>query len=124
MDFIELDLTPVPAPRQVRSDAWKPRKSVQKYRAFRDEIRFRMKLNSIPKDVKCVEMIFVMPMAPSWSKKKKAEQEGMPHRQKPDIDNLVKAFLDSICMDDDSFIPSIKATKFWGRKGRIYVKWS
>ena len=124
MDFIELDLTPVPAPRQVRSDTWKPRKSVQKYRAFRDEIRFRMKRNQIPKDVKCVEMVFVMPMAQSWSKKKKTETEGGPHRQKPDIDNLVKAFLDSVCLDDDAFIPAIKGNKILGASGRIYVKWT
>ena len=123
MDFIELDLTPVPAPRQVRSDAWKPRKSVQKYRAFRDEVRYRMKKHPIPEDVEIIEIEFVMPMPKSWSLRKREEQNDAWHRQKPDIDNLVKAFLDSVCMDDDSFIPAIRASKVWGREGKIRVRW-
>ena len=48
------------------------------------------------------------------------------HKQKPDIDNLIKAFCDSavdanILVDDDQ-IYSIKAKKFWGYEPKIIMK--
>ncbi|TDL35706.1 RusA family crossover junction endodeoxyribonuclease [Macrococcoides bohemicum] len=42
-----------------------------------------------------VTLLFEIPMAKSWSKKKKAEYINQPHTAKPDIDNLVKTVLDA-----------------------------
>ncbi len=61
-----------------------------------------------------------MPMPKSWSKKKRAEMDSKDHRQKPDLDNLIKAFLDSVAEGDDAFVSSLSATKLWGEKGRIW----
>lgn len=109
------DITPVPAPRQVRSDKWKPCPMVLRYRAFRDEVRLKgVKVESGD------EIIFLMPMPKSWSKKKKAEMEHEPHQQKPDLDNLVKAVLDSV-YEDDAHIWQLTATKIWAYEGAIDI---
>ena len=76
----------------------------------------------IPDDVGMITMIFDMPMPKSWSKKKKRIMDTEPHRQQPDIDNLVKAFLDSVCPDGDHFIPRITAAKVWRQDGAVHYK--
>jgi Holliday junction resolvase RusA-like endonuclease len=109
-------ITPVAKPRMTRSDKWKKRKCVLKYWAYRDEIRlFRVK---IPESN--ARIIFYLPMPDSWSKKKKEQMLGKPHQQKPDIDNLVKGILDAT-YKDDSTVWDIKAAKYWGRRGEIYI---
>ena len=60
-------------------------------------------------------------MPKSWSAKKKVEMIGQYHRAKPDTDNLLKAFQDSLYADD-SFIADIRGTKLWGHKGQIIVR--
>jgi Holliday junction resolvase RusA-like endonuclease len=60
-------------------------------------------------------------MPKSWSNKKKKEMDGQPHRVKPDLDNIVKAFKDSLC-EDDSFIHTYQnVRKIWGEKGCILI---
>lgn len=61
-----------------------------------------------------------MPMPNSWSEKKKAQFDGKPHQQKPDWDNLAKAFCDALCADD-SYIYDVRAQKYWARTGSIEV---
>jgi Holliday junction resolvase RusA-like endonuclease len=58
------------------------------------------------------DIIFYMEMPKSWSQKKRIEMLGEPHRQKPDLDNLIKALGDAL-YGDDSGIASIKAAKVW-----------
>lgn len=109
-------ITPVPAPRQTRSDKWKERPCVMQYRAFRDEIR-RLGV--------CVGswdyITFILPMPDSWNQKKRNDMRDRPHQQKPDIDNLLKALLDAI-HEDDSHIHSIGGRKLWGDKGMIIIR--
>ena len=52
------------------------------------------------------------------SKKKKAEFDGQPHTQTPDIDNLCKAILDAL-YQSDSGIHEIALKKVWSRNGFI-----
>ena len=108
-------ITPVPAPRMTQSDRWKKRPCVLRYFAFRDEI----KANNVTV-VSGSDVIFEMPMPKSWSKKKKREMSGKPHIQKPDLDNLLKALLDSI-YEDDAHIYKITMSKYWGYVGTIQV---
>lgn len=122
--MIELPITPVSKPRQTRSDKWQKRPCVMRYREFADTLRFlsRVKapnLSDAVLDGAAVQ--FVIPLPKSWSKKKKSMMAGTGHTQKPDIDNLVKAFLDAI-MKDDSGVSSIAARKIWGEHGAIHVK--
>jgi len=60
-------------------------------------------------------------MPKSWSKKKKLEMVGRPHKQKPDLDNLLKALLDAV-FDEDCEIWDIQATKYWNTRGMIIIK--
>lgn len=99
-----------------RSDKWKKRDSVLRYRAFKDEVRLR----GIQLPESGYHVIFVLPMPKSWSKKKMAEMNGKPHQQKPDKDNLEKALLDSI-FEDDCRIWDGRVSKIWGYEGKIIV---
>lgn len=109
------NITPVSKPRMTQSDKWKQRPAVMRYWAFKDVVR---KAGITLPDHARVD--FIIPMPASWSKKKKAEMAGFPHRQKPDWDNLGKALSDAI-YDDDSHIWSITIVKFWGYKGKIVI---
>ena len=109
-------ITPVPKPRQTRSDKWKVRPNVARYRAFCDEVRLRKV--TLPESG--YHVIFVLPMPKSWSKKKKAEMDGKPHQQTPDKDNLEKALLDAL-FQDDSHIWDGRVTKRWGQEGQIII---
>jgi Holliday junction resolvase RusA-like endonuclease len=55
-----------------------------------------------------LELWFYMPMPASWSKRKQAAHLYKPHTQKPDIDNLTKAVMDSM---SDRCEKLAKATK-------------
>ena len=59
-------------------------------------------------------------MPSSWSKKKKVEMNFANHQQKPDIDNLLKALMDSL-LEDDSKVYQLTANKIWSYDGRILV---
>jgi Holliday junction resolvase RusA-like endonuclease len=55
-------------------------------------------------------------MPKSWSTKKRLSMLGEYHQSKPDIDNLVKAFLDAFG-DDDKHVAVIHAGKYWCVEG-------
>ena len=106
-------VTQVAKPRMTQRDKWQQRPCVLKYRAYCDEVRLMVK--SGPPQV---SVSFHMPMPKSWSKKKKERMDGTPHLNRPDLDNLVKAWCDAL-YPEDSVIWSIHATKFWSYKGSI-----
>lgn len=112
------NITPVPEPRQSNKDKWNPKPSVQRYRAFKDLVRAaKLKL-----PVSCYHVIFILPMAQSWSNKKKLAMWGQPHQQVPDKDNLEKALLDAVYPDSDSHVWDGRVSKIWGYKGYIIVR--
>lgn len=111
-------ITPVPAPRQSRRDAWAPRPEVLRYRAFRDEVLFRKV--EVPEDGAAIT--FVMPMPKSWGKHKKAAMVGQLHKQKPDLDNLLKALVDAVYCDDCMVSSYAGVRKIWGYEGSIIIE--
>lgn len=64
--------------------------------------------------------MFGIPMPASWSAKKRGLMRGKPHEQRPDIDNLAKAFMDALC-EDDSYIWRLYAEKLWSDEGYLEV---
>lgn len=104
------------APRQVQKDKWRPSPQVQRYRAFKDELR--IKGLQIPEPFH--HMVFVQAMPASWGKSQRLAHEGMPHRQKPDRDNLEKAVLDTY-FGEDAHIWNGATTKIWGKVGVLLV---
>ena len=110
-----IPVIPCPAPRMTRADAWKKRPCVLKYRAFKDDLRHYIKDVPVP-----LKIHFALPMPDSWSDKKRKAMNGQPHTQKPDIDNLLKAFMDAL-LKDDSHVWTVTASKGWAEKGFIIV---
>jgi Holliday junction resolvase RusA-like endonuclease len=106
-------ITPTPKPRMTQRDKWCERPSVMKYRSFSDLV----KLHKIDVNDRTIVQ-FIIPMPSSWSRKKKEANNGELHKKRPDIDNLIKALLDSI-YKDDSHISAIYAIKKWGYIGKI-----
>lgn len=58
----------------------------------------------------------------SWSARKRAEHAGLPHRLKPDVDNVGKALLDAL-FEKDEVVHELSVTKRWddGQGPRLQV---
>jgi len=110
-------IDPVAKPRQTRSDIWKKRDCVIKYRDFADKCRAL----GMHVPVSGSHITFVIAMPKSWSKKKMAAMDGMPHQNTPDLDNIFKSLADAL-YENDSCIWDIRLTKLWGRIGKIIIK--
>lgn len=110
-------IAPCPKPRQTARDKWQRRPAVVRYRAFADAVR---RAGLVVPESGC-HLVFLLPMPSSWSKKRRTEMIGQPHRQKPDLDNLVKALLDAV-HDDDSGVWKLSAEKRWSESGGITIR--
>lgn len=109
-------ICPMACPRMTARDRWKKRKPVLEYFAFRDEVRARGVTVPIPSKV-----TFLMPMPKGWSQKKKRLMNAEPHLVRPDIDNLLKALIDSVFPDEDAMVWSIWPEKRWSSSPGIEV---
>ena len=114
--MVNIPITPVPKPRMTQRDRWAKRPAVVRYYDFKDELRRQIKGDLEPR----ISVVFRVPMPPSWSRKKRADMDGKPHQQKPDIDNYLKALMDALC-EDDSYIYDIRAQKYWAVDGAIEI---
>jgi Holliday junction resolvase RusA-like endonuclease len=112
---------PIGKPRQTRRDRWAQRPSVLKYRSWADVARLvaPRDLPAIPLDL---EVRVFLPIPRSYSQAQRVAHEGMPHRAKPDIDNLLKSVMDAL-WPEDSHIARVTASKFWddGNGPRVEV---
>jgi hypothetical protein len=111
-------IAPVPAPRMTRADAWKKRPVVVQYHAFQSALCSEVMLDVLHDRIKLRDLFshvgirFYVPMPPSWSKKKRALMAGAPHEAKPDNDNFLKAFFDSL-FEQDSCAWDARSQKRW-----------
>ena len=115
------NVDPCCKPRMTRRDKWAKRPCVVKWWAFKDAIVQQRGDYIFPA---CgTYLCFFIPMPKSWSEKKKKKMYLRPvqMKRKYDIDNLVKAFLDAVCADDDGYVWDIHPVKRWGKFGRIIV---
>ena len=125
MPTIQIDFDPFPAVRSNRN-SWN--KKTTDYHTKMNALRAMLLLHSKEIISAMVEarysITFVMPMADSWGNKKRIEHDQEYHTQKPDIDNLYKAFLDTLFYKkkvNDCEVPVICASKIWGDKWAIIV---
>ena len=117
-----LDIPPCAKPRMTRSDKWKKRQSVLKFFAFRDAVRQYCKTHGVSLIYPSFDIEFHVPMPKSWSKKKRELYHAQPHQQRPDLDNYLKAWKDSV-FEEDSIVWRVQATKLWtDRSGYIIIK--
>jgi len=121
------NIAPVPAsrPRVTRWSTYFPKK----YTKFRKD--FALILDDL--DVELSEGLlyakldFFMQIPKSWSNKKKAYKEGKYADNNVDVDNLVKACLDScegVFYENDNQVAMIRARKFYSIDGRIEMELS
>lgn len=114
---------PVGKPRQTRSDKWKKRPCVMRYRSWADIARA-----SVPK---CTDLGVYREISftawigfpKSYSKKRRALLASSPHLETPDGDNILKAILDSL-FPEDKRIWKFSGEKRWddGNGARIEVE--
>jgi len=108
-------ITPIGKPRMTQRDKYRP--VHKRYFQWCEGVR----MLDIQLPVHGAHVIFIIPMPPSWSKKKKHNMCAQPHEQTPDIDNLFKALADAI-YKNDSHISDVRLTKLWGYEGAIIIK--
>lgn len=113
-------INPIAKPRMTRSDKWNQRDCVMRYRSYCDSLRNSWGDRLVPDTL---DLIFTIPMPVSWSGKKRSSMDRTPHQSKPDLDNLLKGFMDAL-LDDDARIWKVSAAKVWGLEGSIEVKTS
>ena len=109
-----LNIPPCPNPRMTKADRWRKRPSVLKFFAFRDAVREwpRETMHNKILEMESFEIEFHVPMPKSWSKKKRGYMNGAAHQQRPDLDNYLKAWKDSV-FEEDSVVWRVKASKMW-----------
>lgn len=128
--FYLFDIIPMGAPRMTQSDKWKTnpnhtdpnkrqREIITKYFKFKDTLRWQSKSMGYEFS-NHLDVVFIVPIPDSFSEKKKQRLNGTPVKTKPDIDNYVKAFMDSLKLEDGD-VWYIKAIKVYGFKGSILV---
>jgi len=103
MTWIKLPIKPFSAPRQTRKDSWDPRPVVLDYRSWKDALRLHINKLGGPEAVErdgVIGVRFRIGMTEGWSKKKKALHDGKQHQNKPDLDNLIKAYKDALFKED------------------------
>jgi len=113
-------------PRMTQRDKWMKRDVTNRYWLYKDELVRQARELEFDEQIvlsNYYHLVFYLPMPKSWSTKKKQEMNGLLHRDKPDKDNLEKAFLDCLCKDD-SFVADSRVTKYWAyrEKARIEVR--
>ena len=91
---------PVGKPRMTRSDKWRKRPAVLRYRTFCDQLREATPRKVFCLDVYAIEVKAFIAMPASWSKRKKQAHAGTSHRSKPDWDNIAKAVCDALFEED------------------------
>lgn len=115
-------INPCPAarPRVTRWSVFYPKK----YTQFREDMELAVgDVQFTPFDIPIYARLdFFVQIPKSWSKKKKAENEGKFCTNNSDIDNYCKAILDSlngVYYQDDRQIVMIRARKYWSEDARI-----
>lgn len=103
------EVCPMGKPRMTQRDRWQQRPSVMRYRAFKDALREQIGDFVLPQQFR---VVFRLPVFPSWSKSKKKRFIGQPHQQTPDVDNMVKALLDALMVEDKT-VWRVDAEKRW-----------
>jgi Holliday junction resolvase RusA-like endonuclease len=128
--FYVFDIVPMGKPRMTQSDKWKTdpnhpdpkkrkREAVQQYHLWQN--KFRLQANKLGYNLgETIEAVFFIPMPNSWSEKKKKLFNGMPCKETPDTDNIIKAICDTLKKNDKS-IWYQNCQKRWAYYGSIII---
>lgn len=85
---------------------------LERYNNYKIELLAEAKKKKFTLPASGLHITFYFPCPKTWSKKKKALHHGMLMQSRPDIDNLIKGFFDSL-VSEDKYVASISACKRW-----------
>jgi Holliday junction resolvase RusA-like endonuclease len=86
---------------------------LEKYNQYKIDLLAEAKSKSFVMPPQGASITFFIPVPASWSKKKKKQHHGMLHQSKPDLDNLLKAFGDSLISEDKYIAHYGELSKRW-----------
>ena len=121
----KFNINPVPAsrPRVARWSTYYPKK----YTQFKKDMEaLTSELNQTPSDkLVCVGLNFMIEIPKSWSKKKRNNYDNTYCSNNADIDNYIKAILDSlngVFFIDDKQVVEVIARKMYSKEPHILFK--
>lgn len=117
---IKLFIQPIPKPRMTQRDKWAKRPIVLRYFEYKDKLKEEILKNNISLGVQ-LSLTFIIAIPKNKRKKNGAWKSmiGTPHQQKPDLDNLIKAFKDALYQDDSIVWKYGPMEKIWGEENAI-----
>lgn len=99
------------------------KRQLEKYNAYKEEIRYWSDKNNFTFPIGYFAIWFYVPFPKSWRKKKRLDMLSIPHKNTPDLDNMLKALFDAIMPrrnrisgevgSDDRKIHCYAAFKIW-----------
>jgi Holliday junction resolvase RusA-like endonuclease len=128
--FYIFDVIPMGAVRMSQSDRWKTnpnhtdpnkrqRQAVTEYFEFKNKIKAQAEQMNFQLP-EILDIVFLIPMPFTWSEKKKVKHNKTKVMKRPDLDNLVKAFMDALSVED-GYVWKITAEKRYSFSGSILV---
>ena len=128
--FYIFDVIPMGAVRMSQSDRWKTnpnhtdpnkrqRQAVTEYFDFKNKIKAQAEQMNFQLP-EILDIVFLIPMPFTWSEKKKVKHNKTKVMKRPDLDNLVKAFMDALSVED-GYVWKITAEKRYSFNGSILV---
>lgn len=120
--FFVIPGNPVAKPRMTNRDRWFKRPITTRYWEWVNAAK--LVIPPLPPDAQRVELVIFVEFPKSWGRKKRAGLSGEPNRGRKDVDNYLKAALDTIFPDQDCAIWSVSVEKRWedGKSPRMEVK--
>lgn len=111
---------PVAKPRQTRSDKWKQRPCVLRYRAWAD--RARDIAGTVSVKTGRLDVVAYFPIPKHFCGAVRESMIGDVHLSKPDADNVLKAVSDALC-PHDQIIHDMSIKKRWddGKGPRVEI---
>lgn len=97
---------------KLRYHGLKRREALERYNDYKDNIRYEAHRQGFTFPDGFFHVTFYIPIPKSTRPKQRAEMHLRPHRKRPDIDNLLKALIDSL-LKDDQVLYDVRATKVW-----------
>lgn len=123
--MVHLNIKPKPTPRPRVKTVLKHGKRInctyypEEYQKYKDELCLTLKsLSIVPRDYCVLYVVFGVPYPKTVVGGNKNKIESKLHKQKPDLDNLLKGLKDGLTQSgvlatDDSTICIVHASKLW-----------
>ena len=114
--IFRVQIDPMPPPRVTRYSKFSLR--AKKYYRWRNDVQWQLSMQGFPfDDCEVFRLRFLIAFPPSYTKAQRKRLAGLPHKLRPDIDNLEKAAIDAVYstpnMPDDGVVWKTASEKYW-----------